>query len=196
MAVRVLAFVSAIVFGQCSLPAFAESHEISDEGSVTAPPQNLSNVLQPELAFEETRRTISNYHKYFYFHREGTEFAVAYSDIRECDLRARGLWQADAVYGLPKERAVDPNDTFLAAVSSPLVSGLVAALAAPADARRERRFGLRRCMFFKGYSRYGLSRKVFDRFNYEATDDELTEVEPQQAIVASGERPEAESLGL
>jgi len=201
MNVRALAFLSAFAVGHSPFSASAQDHDLPKQEVIAVDVLVPSNVVMPELAFEETRRTISNYHKYFYFHREQTEFSEAYSDIQECDLRARALWQSDAVYGLPKERAVDPSDTFLASVSSPLVAGFVASLAAPADARRERRFGLRRCMFFKGYTRHGLSREVFDSFNYEATDNELTETErqsmlAQQAIVASGAQPETESLGL
>ncbi len=181
--------LSAILLGAAALSAVAVSA------------QDPASVARPQIEFEETRRTIKQYDQYFYFHQEATDFSTALADIRECDLRARGLYDAELVYGLPKERAVDPSDTFLAGIAGPMAAGLVAAIAAPVEARRERRFSLRRCMFFKGYDRYGLSKTLFEQFNYAATETELSEFErqrmlAQQALVASGPRPKTAPLGL
>lgn len=190
-----------IAFGSTTLAVAEESSTSHEFAQVFTTAPDPAEVIKPSIEFEETRRAQSKFNQYFYFHRADTDFTTALTDVRECDLRARGLWQADLVYGLPKERAVDPSDTFLAGIAGPMVSGLVAAIAAPSEARRERRFGLRRCMSFKGYGRYGLTQALFEEFNFEATDSDLTEVErqamlAQQALVASGEQPKTEPLGL
>jgi hypothetical protein len=50
-----------------------------------------ASVPMPKLAFTPDAEIERNYFKYFFFHRDGTDFATAYADLQECDGYARGL---------------------------------------------------------------------------------------------------------
>ncbi|MEO0032709.1 MAG: hypothetical protein RIS94_2467, partial [Pseudomonadota bacterium] len=47
-------------------------------------------LVMPKLDFTPTPADELDYDKYFYFHRDGTSFADAYADIKECDALASG----------------------------------------------------------------------------------------------------------
>lgn len=149
------------------------------------------SLTMPNLSFAETEDDIENYDKYFYFQRGDTTFPDALRDIRECDSRARRMWRG--------ERS-DRQD--IAAGPYGLVG--VAAQAfifGPAQDRMFRRANLRRCMFFKGYARYGLAKPNWEAFNFQRADGDLAEADIQrmlvrQALVAAGPAPQANALGL
>lgn len=150
-----------------------------------------ANVSLPQTSFTETPDTVKNYDKYFYFHREGTGFSEAFADLRECDARARGIWNGKATreegggaspYGLVGDLAVT------------LIFG-------PAQDRLFRRANLRRCMFYKGYARYGLPKEQWEAFNLQKIAKDSPERDIQvslarQARVASGPSPAKRALGL
>jgi hypothetical protein len=63
-----------------------------------------------------------------------------------------------------------------------------------------RRINMRKCMHYKGYSRYGLAKENWSPFNFEEGFDGLKEAERQtllarQAKVASGPAPAGKELG-
>ena len=146
-----------------------------------------------DVATGTTAADAKDFEKYFYFHRVDTSFSEALTDIRECDARARGLWN-------PPESGADSWDGDRGAY------GLTGAAAqafifGPAQERLARRATLRRCMFYKGYSRYGTAKTIWERFNYARDDGDLSEQQmqtmlAQQARLASGPRPQGRELGL
>lgn len=60
---------------------------------------------------------------------------------------------------------------------------------------------MRTCMHFKGYERYGLSKALWNNFNFEeglsgVSPEERTRALQQQALVASSAQPQEKGLGL
>jgi hypothetical protein len=128
-----------------------------------------------------TRRTTPN----IYFHRDGTSFAEAYADLRECDALSSGI----SYYG---------GDTaFMVAqygMAGAIGSAIADAIYGSAERRRQRRLNMRNCMGFKGYQRYGLKKELWEAFNFEEgngrkPDDEREAALRQQARVAAGPKP-------
>lgn len=154
----------------------------------------------PDLAVAPRPGDADNYDKYYYFHRDGTDVAEAWADISECDALASGIsYRAN---GGPLSTGYYASQYGIGGV----VGGVVGSIAADmiygsAKRRAIRRVNMRNCMGFKGYDRYGLSKDVWERFNFEEgngrkEDRERNLALMQQAIVASGPKPQAGALGI
>lgn len=146
-------------------------------------------VKMPDLAYAPAAEDAANYDKYFYFHRADTDFATAYADIVECDGYARGLTS-----GL--------SPSYGQGILGDMVADAIAdAIYGSANRRKLRRSNMRACMSFKGYDRFGLSKQVWQTFNFEegnntVDEDVRTGFLKQQALVASSAAPQGKALGL
>lgn len=157
-----------------------------------------ASVEMPVLAFEEDQNDIDNYEKYYFFHREDTDFATALQDLRECDSHARGLFRGNWY--------PDMTSTTVMYGVGGLMGGLIGgalsdAIHGSALIRLNRRVNMRRCLNYKGYSRFGIDKGLWEEFNFEEGNTDVAEGDrqqklAQQALVASGSRPQAEELGL
>lgn len=182
-------------------PAFAqeEAEKPKTDAEWMAWVPDPATIAKPDLTFAEDQEDLDNYEKYYYFHRPETGFETALADLRECDANARGLVRGDFT---PDPTAAMVQYGVLAGAAGGLVVGLLAdAILGPAELRRKRRVNMRRCMFYMGYSRYGLDKDVWETFNFEEGSSSVAEADrqrmlAQQALVASGSRPEAKELGL
>lgn len=158
------------------------------------PAEEVEALKMPDLAFTATVEDAGNYDKYFYFYRADTAFAVAYADIIECDGYARGLtstFKGTYVY----------SATAAGALGGAIGNAMMAAILIPGELRRMRRVNMRQCMGFKGYQRYGLSKDVWESFNFEeGTGEEKEESRMRalklQALVASRAAPGGKVLPL
>jgi hypothetical protein len=140
-------------------------------------------IAVPALDGAITAADRADFDKYFYFHRDGTDFPTALADIRYCDGLASGLTPGTGNPVL--------GGLALAGVSGAIASG---------NRRALRRVNLRRCMFFKGYQRFGVPKAVWAQFNFEEGSKPLAESERtpfllQQAKIASGSHPAGKALG-
>jgi hypothetical protein len=152
-----------------------------------------ATIPMPKLEFAEIAADVDNYEKYYYFNRTSTSFAEALGDLRDCDELSRGLrtgaginQAAYAQYGI---------------ASAAIASALVAAIFGSSAKRQMRRVNIRRCMHYKGYARYGLTKDLWISFNFEEGFSGLDEPKRQgflfqQAKVASGAKPSAKELGI
>lgn len=144
----------------------------------SAPAVDPATIAVPDLRFTPDPATIRNFDKYVYFHREDTDFATAYADLRECDAYARGV--GFYVDGSPYTGA--------------LTGIVVDAIVGSAERRRIRRVNMRVCMRFKDYRIYGLPESLWERINFEEGNRRVPESERErllqiQARIASGPRP-------
>jgi hypothetical protein len=177
-------------------PAYlAES--ASPFGKVEAVEGDQAKVEMPNLAFTPTPEDEADFKKYYYFHRTGTDFATAFADIRECDGYARGLSSGIAYQDAPYPYA----GTMAGAIGGAIGNALAAAIFGSAEKRRLRRVNMRTCMNYKGYARYGISKDLWEKFNFEEGLDSVDEAErdralKQQALVASSATPSGKELGL
>lgn len=171
--------------------ARAASYDIPDPASLKA----------PTLTFTATPEIEADYDKYFYFHRDGTSFAEAYADIRECDALASGSSIYMGADSASMGAAMAQYGALAGGVGGIIGSAIADAIFGSAERRKQRRMSMRNCMGFKGYQRYGLSGDLWKDFNFEEgmgrkkegiRDDAMT----LQALVASGPKPATKELGL
>lgn len=154
----------------------------------------VSAVAMPDTVFEATEGDVETYDKYFYFHRDGTDFDTAFNDISECDAVSSGV----SYYG--------GGDPFMAnyyiaqyglagAAGGVIGSAIADAIFGSAERRRIRRVNMRNCMGFKGYDRYGMERERWQAFHFEEGFGRVNDVKRtgylmKQARVASGAKPQ------
>lgn len=169
-------------------------------GETGAESPDPAKLKMPALAFAPNPMIEADYDKYFYFHRAGTSFAEAYTDIKECDALASGisLYMGNSAV---MNGAMAQYGVLTAGIGSALGSVLADAIFGSAERRKIRRINLRNCMFFKEYQRYGLTHELWDSFNFEEGMGRKREgVREQalqlQALVASGPMPQTKELGL
>lgn len=141
------------------------------------PGPSTDAIEVPSLDFTATPAIEGDYDKYFYYHRDDTDFATALADIRECDAYARGI-----------SLRLD------GAMSGALAGALTDAIFGAAQRRDISRRNRRVCMAFKEYRRYGLPKSIWEQLNPEAGSDGNEEAARLrrfriQARVASGPRP-------
>ena len=157
---------------------------------------DVAAIVLPSLEYAASADLAKDFDKYYYFNRADTDFRTALADIRDCDGLSRGLSSPYGNSQVPYPYA----GTMAGAVGGAIGNLMVAAIFGSAQKRAARRVNMRRCMFFKGYQRYGLPKDVWQKFNFE---EGLSSVEEnkrqvylmQQAKAASGERPRTEALG-
>jgi hypothetical protein len=166
----------------------------------------IAAVQMPSLAFDEDASDVENYEKYFYFHRDETDFNTAIGDIFECDALASGL----SYYSAPNSGAMQGvmNQQVMQYGMAGAIGGSIGyalgaamrdAIFGSAERRKMRRENMRNCMFFKGYRRYGLDKEVWETFNFEEGNGKVEAGKRlgflmQQALVASGPKPEREAI--
>lgn len=175
-------------------PVVAQAQDAPDPMTVVPDP---ASVVMPELAFTATPDDEGTYGKYYYFHRGATSFTDALSDLRECDGFASGL---TATYRY-QEAPYPYSGTMAGAAGGIIANAMMAAIFMPAEKRRVRRVNMRRCMGYKGYDRFGLSKDLWQKFNFEEgfsgeAEDRRQAMIAQQAKVASGPAPSGKVLGL
>lgn len=146
---------------------------------------DVASVAMPRLDFAATAEDEADFDKYYVFHRTNTNFPAALTDIRDCDNLARGL-NSGVGYAQPTYPY-----TAAGAIGGAIGNVMVAAIFGSAEKRRIRRVNMRRCMSFKGYQRYGLSKHLWEEFNFEEGFSGIDEAKrqiylAQQAKVASG----------
>jgi hypothetical protein len=177
-----------------ALPTAAQAQKVMDRNlaPIEADP---AKVELPELSFTETQSDKDGYDKYFYFVRADTDFATAYQDIRECDSLTRGMRTYVNGGTVPYPYA----GTMAGAVGGAIGSAIADAIFGSAQRRAMRRTNLRTCMGYKGYSRHGLSKELWTRFNFEeglgsVADDQRQKFLQMRAKAAVAGKPQSEEL--
>jgi len=158
-------------------PAGASAQKVIDR-SLAPIAVDPATVKTPELKFNETEEDKAGYDKYFYFVREETDFATAYQDIRECDALSRGMSFYAGGGQVPY-----PYAGTLAGAAGGVIGSMVAdAIFGSSVRRQQRRTNLRTCMGYKGYSRFGLNKDLWQTFNFEEGNNTVPEDERQQYL--------------
>jgi hypothetical protein len=186
-----ICLLAAPLHAQVTAPAAEPAAEVLDPAT----------IVMPKLDFTATPEIDADFDKYFYFHRDGTSFTEAYSDIRECDALASGSSIYLHTDSTAMGAAMAQYGALAGGVGGVIGSVIVDAIFGSAARRQQRRINMRNCMGFKGFQRYGLSRDLWKEFNFEEGNgrkkegvrDEALE---QQALVASAAKPTTKELGL
>ena len=197
--------VIAAVIGCLALPVAAQdSRADRSDAEWMAWVPSEGELEMPAVSFSSDAAAAANFDRFFVFHRQDTDFPTALADIRECDSFARGLTHREVYASNAAVAAytrLTPLYGLAGALGDPVAGSIANAIYGSAEIRRKQRVNMRRCMFFKGYSRFGLTEGVWNDFNFSDSDDEIAERDRQrmlalQALVASGPRPAAADLGL
>lgn len=153
-----------------------------------------ASVPMPNLAFTPDAEAERNYFKYFFFHRADTDFASAYADIQECDGYARGLAYRTAYQQPYMPYPITLPTAVGGAIGGAIGNAMADAIFGSAERRMQRRAIMRTCMGFKGYTAFGLSKDVWEAFNFDEGNSSLPEARRHeflrmQARAATGPRP-------
>lgn len=154
----------------------------------------IEAVAMPALEFDMASANVDDFDKYYYFHRDDTEFATAYYDITECDALASGISFYAGIDGGQMASSMIQYGVVAGALGG-AIGGLMAdAIFGSGERRKQRRINMRNCMFYKGYDRYGLEKDLWQEFNFEEGLSQTEETEREkkllmQARVASGPKP-------
>jgi hypothetical protein len=151
---------------------------------------DAAKVPLPDLAFTPNPENEAGYGKYFFFHRDNTDFQTAYADIRACDHLSREL-NGPAI---PMNTPYPYAGTLAGAAGGLIAAMILDATAGAAQRRAMRRDNMRTCMTFKEYQVYGLPKDLWSKFNFEeglatVTDSDRERMLQMQARAASGPRP-------
>lgn len=182
---KIIAMFTAL---SCASPALAERPVYAPLLPIAK--VDPASVEMPALDFTPTPDVEQSYAKYFYFHRESTDFDTALGDLRECDQFARKMNNAAAPVNVPYPY----EGTVAGAAGSVLAALIVDMTVGSADRRSMRRLSMGNCMRFKEYAAYGLPKELWTKFNWEEgniepEDEVRLEKLKMQAKVASGPRP-------
>jgi hypothetical protein len=185
--------IGLLVVFAVACPAIADDKDVKPDPYAVS---DTSVIEVPNLTFSEKPEHVENYDKYFYFHRENTDFATALSDFRECDGYARGL-----SFSAGNTPVYYPYaGTVGGAIGGAIGNAMADAIFGSAQRRAQRRTNLRNCMFFKEYKRYGMAKDIWVTFNFEEGNGQLSDEERaifilKQAKIASGPKPQAKDIG-
>ena len=111
--------------------------------------EEIDAVAMPDLAFEATPADVETYDKYFYFHRDETDFDTAHHDISECDALSSGIKYYSG--GGNYMSSYFATQYGLAGAAGGVIGNAISdAIYGSAERRRIRRISMRNCMGFKG----------------------------------------------
>ncbi len=137
--------------------------------SQTDAPVDPSSVTVPDLSFQPTARDIEGYDRHFYFHKPGITVQTALVDIKDCSLFSSRLTPMGRIPRFAPLDAEPPSRGPSAAWNVFPMYGpigvVIVAFAMDEIASAVKSGNLRRCMGYKGYQRFGTSKKNLVR-NY------------------------------
>ena len=136
---------------------------------------------------------VSSGDDYFYFYKAGVSYQRAFSDLDECRMYSL---QAQLTSVPPKfiplgSTPVKSDSTAGAAAQFGLVGVLIIAPIIESGEEDAAEASNRRCMMYKGYSRYGTSRASWKQIKAGTEAERLARL----ALIASGLAPSAGAIG-
>lgn len=179
--------------------------EAANYGPFATPPAVDPAAVAPiDAGFTLTPEDQEGFDKYFYFHRDSTDFATAFADLYECDSYARAVGPSskydptNSVVWAMQQQLIDQHGLAGAAGGAVggIIGGLIAAEMAAAEQRKMRRRTMRTCMAFKEYQAYGVPKSLWQSFNSDSRsikEEARVSYLQMQAKLASGPKP---SIGL
>jgi len=169
---------------------------------------DAATITVPDMAFTPGKADNRRFDEYFYFHKAGVSYERAFADLEQCRINSffiqYNITQPRFIPLGEQAASISRNEQAVsgAANSSGMfanvfggntivgtVGGVGAFLIVGAILSGEAEFRairtVRKCMAYKGYSRYGISRDIYKRIN-SGTD---AEKQARMALIASGPEP-------
>jgi hypothetical protein len=156
-------------------------------------PSSGNTVVLPDLTFQATPSDVDHYWRYYYIHKPGISFATARSDFLECNAYSASIQMQRDPDFVPYGGDAPPN-TFdigdAAFAQWGLVGVLIVGIANDDVNLETERENMRVCVTYKGYTRYGTTKAIWNSL-YKGTNDEIA---TRLATIASGPTPPGERL--
>lgn len=171
---RSIAAASLLLLSPASAQVVGKALERPDPASLTV----------PDVTFTPTKSDLRRFDEYYYFNKPGIDYARAFADLDQC----RGYAQAAKFVSFTPMMVPLGADAIRTPEFKPGMQPglLVAFLIADAESDYGRVMA-RRCMHFKGYARYGLTRALSKQMDQGSDAEKLG----RQALLASGPQPQA-----
>lgn len=171
-----------------AMPAAAQIIEIKP---VERPdPASLS---LPDMAFKPTPRDIRRYDTYYYFHKPGVSYERAFTDFDQCHgyaLSSQFGMLTPTIIPLGAAAIQDESSRRAARANAFVMFGLLGSILISEAEDGNARATVRKCMTYKKYVRYGLSRALFKKIE-EGTDAQRL---GRWALLAASPAPQTEVL--
>lgn len=158
--------------------------------------ENVTNLTAADLIFEADEKHTKEFHKYFFFHKQGVSFDQALNDFGECNVYQDGpAGSEDMIINImPRFVSLSEKESYKPYVYNQNDGGVVGAIigdivGAPI-LQKNRAQRLRKCMEYKSYDRYGISKDKWKLIHKSATNN-YVEI---SASIASGPSPKTEKL--
>lgn len=154
------------------------------------------NMTAVDLVFEADPKHTEEFHKYFFFHKDGVSFDQARDEIGECNVYQTGPAGAEGETFLIVPRFVSLSETqsykpyVYNSNDGGVVGAIIGDIISASILKKNKAQRWRRCMEFKGYDRYGLSKDLWKTIS-KVGDDQYIQI---HANIASGPKPQAEKL--
>lgn len=178
-----------ILFSLVSAPyVFAQSTEES------------TKLTAQDLIFEADKKHTEEFHKYFFFHKQGVTYDQALDDFAECNIYQNGPVgsEGDTVIFTPSFVSLSESQSYTPRLKEQKNNGiigdaivsLVGDITAAPILLKYRSQRLRKCMEYKNYDRYGLSKDKW-RLIHQSKTGNFVKI---SASIASGPAPKTEKI--
>ncbi len=164
-------------------PAAAIDYELTTPIERPAP----SSVVVPDLTFKAIAKDYWRYDSYFLFHKEGVSYEKAFAELDQCRIYSLSARTAVVVHPfVPLGGEVEKRDY---TDKQRVGNGLVGVMMEDAMIENDWHYAViatfRRCMYFKGYTRYGTSERISKLIDAGTDAERLARL----ALIASGPKP-------
>jgi hypothetical protein len=156
-----------------------------------------ATVSLPDMSSPLTPKDARDFDDYYYFYKPGVAYERAFADFDQCRMTAAitPMFTKMPVFVPLSGDAIEAprvsNDYGrVTLIWGPLGGVFAGALIAIAEDNNIAGTN-RKCLFYKGYKRYGTTRKIFKAIET-GTDGEKT---ARKALIAAGAVPQGEELG-
>ncbi len=159
-------------------------------------PPEPAPMTAADLEFEPDEKHTEEFHKYFFFHKTGVSLDQALNDIGECYVYRKGpIGKEGQVMNIvPRFVSLSENQSYKPYVYNPNDGGAVGAIigdiVGASILKKAKAQRLRKCMEYKSYDRYGLSKELWKKIS-DVSQDDYVKI---NAHIASGPQPTTKKL--
>lgn len=148
-----------------------------------------ATITVPDTTFTPTKSDLRRFDEYFYFYKAGVGYERAFGDLDQC----RTYGEASKLLTMPPTFVPMGGDVIKEPLFKPGIyppPGILVTYLIQNAEEDNVRATVRRCMEYKGYGRYGLSRAIYKKIDTGTDAENLARL----ALIASGHQPAAEAI--
>jgi hypothetical protein len=156
-----------------------------------------ARITVPDLSFTPTPHDIKNFDSHYYFYKTGVSYEAAFADLDECRMYSlasdfvafkppKFVPLGDDIAGNGSRKDVTPTSSWRRG----LRRGILVAVLVEQAHENDVLATTNRCMAYKGYGRYGVSRAIADEIDTGSDAEKLA----RQALIASGPKPAMKAI--